>query len=575
MEVRPIPRWLITICALTIAAGAYFAVWSQHAYFWGVVPQNGITDGVAPIRVNEASPAHELGLRTGDRVDLHAMPLFERIRLYGYSGWRSDDRLTLPIVRGSGLLDFTIPHQVYRLRGDLEFEAYAAGLYWMALFGLFIAFRSGGRRQAHLLAAVLMLGVTLDNFFGNGFVTPWPIVDALVQCAHTFFNPSWSILLSIYAISFGTLTPLRRFVQRLLYATAAVAALLPSSAYVAALAAGTFPAALFTLADVAQVGPPLLSIVACALAFRATVGSKHASLVWSAVPFQLHALAYVFFRASYVLPIPGAYASGVVAAAAFLAPLGLTYALLNRRLIDIAFVLNRALVYSGVSVVVVALFVLVEWAATAWLQGLSHTESLIVGGGAALVIGVLLRTIHRQVDGALDWLFFRKRHENEEAIRTFAQEAPYVTDRATLLRRTEALLEMRADASFAQVLLPDQRGIAGYDIDDPALVAARAHKHAIDLHRYQTAIAGDLLYPMFSRGAFQGVIVLGPRRSGESFAPDEMSAIDALANGVADALDGAAVAGTLASIERELAALADAQQRIVQALAEQRQRERT
>ncbi len=48
--------------------------------------------------------------------------------------------------------------------------------------------------------------------------------------------------------------------------------------------------------------------------------------------------------------------------ASFLAPLGMSYALLNRRLLDLGFALNRAAVYTGVSIVVVGTFMLVEFA---------------------------------------------------------------------------------------------------------------------------------------------------------------------------------------------------------------------
>jgi hypothetical protein len=42
---------------------------------------------------------------------------------------------------------------------------------------------------------------------------------------------------------------------------------------------------------------------------------------------------------------------------------------------------------------------------------------------------------------------------------------------------------------------------------------------------------------MVARGRLIGVIAIGPKRSGESYAPDESAAIAQLANGVATALD--------------------------------------
>ena len=62
-------------------------------------------------------------------------------------------------------------------------------------------------------------------------------------------------------------------------------------------------------------------------------------------------------------------------------PVGLTYSVLSRRLLDVGFALNRAVVYSAVSVVVVGLFIvtgldkrletLIVEASPAWLTELT------------------------------------------------------------------------------------------------------------------------------------------------------------------------------------------------------------
>ena len=52
-----------------------------------------------------------------------------------------------------------------------------------------------------------------------------------------------------------------------------------------------------------------------------------------------------------------------------------------------------------------------------------------------------------------------------------------------------------------------------------------------------TSIEGDWAYPMVTRGRMQGALVLGPKRSSESYAPDESEAIMQVAHGVAGALD--------------------------------------
>ncbi len=127
---------------------------------------------------------------------------------------------------------------------------------------------------------------------------------------------------------------------------------------------------------------------------------------------------------------------GLVSTLVFLtAPVALTYAALSRRLIDVGFFLNRAAVFTIVSAIVIGGFVLAEWAASAWLASTTHTTSAVIGMVVALGLGISLRYIHRYVERFVDRVFFRKRHEDESALRRFAHEASYISDRSTLLDR--------------------------------------------------------------------------------------------------------------------------------------------
>jgi hypothetical protein len=52
-----------------------------------------------------------------------------------------------------------------------------------------------------------------------------------------------------------------------------------------------------------------------------------------------------------------------------------------------------------------------------------------------------------------------------------------------------------------------------------------------------TDLQGEFAYPMIARGRFLGAMAVGPKRSGESYAPDESHAIAALAHAVATSVD--------------------------------------
>jgi hypothetical protein len=216
----------------------------------------------------------------------------------------------------------------------------------------------------------------------------------------------------------------------------------------------------------------------------------------------------------------------------------MTYALFNRRLLDIGFALNRVAIFSGVSIIVVGSFMLIEWALGSWLQQTSHTTSLVVGAAVALLLGFSIRFVHDRVEHVLDRVFFRKRHEDEEAIRRFAREAAFVTDSSVLMERTADILKRHADASFARLALSNGNGkYAEVTENDPAIVSLRTWHRKLDLHGVETQFEGEFAYPMVSRGRLIGALLLGPKRSLESYAPDESDAIEDLAHHVGGVLD--------------------------------------
>jgi hypothetical protein len=120
----------------------------------------------------------------------------------------------------------------------------------------------------------------------------------------------------------------------------------------------------------------------------------------------------------------------------------------------------------------------------------------------------------------------------------FAREATFITDAETVLERASKTIEEHADASRVNFALYD--GVdryGGIAEDDPALVTLRASHEVVDLNTVDTAVNGEFAYPMLARGRLVGALVLGPKRNGESYAPDEASAIAQVAHGVGVALD--------------------------------------
>jgi hypothetical protein len=232
--------------------------------------------------------------------------------------------------------------------------------------------------------------------------------------------------------------------------------------------------------------------------------------------------------------------------ALFLTPFAIGYAILHRRLLDIGFVLNQAAVFSGVSLIIVGLFTLGEWLIGSWLGRMSHATNLTISAALVLTLGFSVRTIHSRVERVLDRAFFRKRHDDEMAIRNLAEHAADAGDAAALVREMKETLDKHADAAFVTLVMDDGSGRFGnVSQSDAAIVALRGRHTALDLKALSTQLQGEFAYPMIARGQLVGALVLGPKRSGESYAPDEAHAIMQLAHEVGSALHILALAKAL------------------------------
>ncbi len=228
-------------------------------------------------------------------------------------------------------------------------------------------------------------------------------------------------------------------------------------------------------------------------------------------------------------------------------PFGMGYAILRYRVLDIGFVVNRAIVFGGVSIVIVLVLGALEWFLGKFLVDISHTTSSIIELSLSLVLGLSLKSIHHRVDRFVDDFFFRERHESEAAIRRFATEASFITDLDVLENRAIEVVARHAHAARAAMYLAEPNRFVCVattsdmptivDENDPAVVRMRAFREPLILQAGDTSISGERAFPLIVRGHLTGMLVIGPKRSAEPYAPDEAGAIAALASAVGTAID--------------------------------------
>jgi hypothetical protein len=229
-------------------------------------------------------------------------------------------------------------------------------------------------------------------------------------------------------------------------------------------------------------------------------------------------------------------------------PAALFFGVLVRRVIDLGFVMNRVAVYSALSIVLLSIFVLLEFGISKLFLDTSRTGSLAIQLGIALAIGVSARYLHQVVDRLVDRVLFAKRHANESALRRFAHETEAYTSGAALLDRTLEVLSDHSETRGAAIYLTSDgraqmartRSSAfptSVDLDDPLLVKLRRWNEPVDTADVKTVFPDGMVFPMNARGKFIGALACQEKRDHSSFDPDERTSLLEVARDVGIALD--------------------------------------
>ena len=423
---------------------------------------------------------------------------------------------------------------------------------WFIACAALIAIRVSTSFDARVLGATLLCLCSLP-FNINSILVPNPTLSLLMYGFVQACGLAALTLLVLLSSHFGAQSRWRSWIAGAAYAAVALCAALYVQAHYAIVSNGNVWAPwIASSGDTSTQIPIIILLLATAVSAVATTpGNDRPRIAWLLLPLPV---ALTVAMVSNFIAVAGAswyvlVGMEVLAGIAMLlGALTVTYALLKRRVLDFEFVLGRTLVVATVSLIVVAAFILLEWLLGTVLTNVSHATGLIANGALALILGFSLRYIHARVDALVDAVLFRKRHNDERALRDFATEAQYVTDSQELLDRTMEMVRRHTDARNAAILCVDNGSYVtersfGDGIgslvpeNDGAILALKAWHKPIDPHHYETALRGALALPVLSRGRLLGILVLGERAGGEAYAPDEIEALSQFARGVGSSLD--------------------------------------
>ena len=415
---------------------------------------------------------------------------------------------------------------------------------------------SGSLQLAWLFALLVLLFNPTGPSWPHGLILAYEILDgatavAAFWCAGDFASRFLGDPEAAWA---------RRF-RRLSLGLAVVACGVSLGVSVQSVTATATPLVLQDAVFAALLAQTVLLLVGLAIAFRKAPEGERQKALWVAASLGVGIVGLVSAIVAEFAGIKEPLRDLPLLLLAAM-PVGCAYAILRYRLLDIAFIINRATVFGITSLLVLAGLALVDYGLQNLLGSWLLRTGLYVQLGLALAIGIATRPLHGRVDAFVDDLFFRERHRAERDLRQFAHDVAYIDDASVVLERTAETVARAAELRCSLFLLQADGGFRSapkrapfedaIERNDAAIVRMLATRTHVDLHDVPTAIAGDFAFPMFARDRLLGILVCGDKTAAvAAYAPDELDAISVVARAAGFALDLLRIE----ALERELETL--------------------
>ena len=218
------------------------------------------------------------------------------------------------------------------------------------------------------------------------------------------------------------------------------------------------------------------------------------------------------------------------------APVLFAYAILRHRVLDLGFAINRTLVYTLVSAILLAAFGLSE-------RGVDHLVSIegreknaLVDAAIAVVIFLTFHRVRDVVEHAVERSFFQRWKQAADTLRQFVRTSAFATRAETLTQAFPQALSRFADGAPAAIYLlndGDYRRVGGavpglpetLDTDDAILMKLRADPRPFRPEAGDSVVQAEVVAPMVHRNEVTGLALLGRKPSALDFRPDEIELI--------------------------------------------------
>jgi hypothetical protein len=505
------------------------------------------------IAVERGSPADRAGVRAGDRLANGGdYETASRVRA-PYAG----DRAMLTFERGRIRYTVTLTARsnpdfglLQRIGGVL---AYIPPTVFLIVAFMLVFLRPSIMSWSFYVFAVGYFGTSPAFMYWSHVLSPTAYF-ALTFVLSTIFG-AWSVLpLLPFVLRFpnGDVLGWRRRIDPFIWAFLVVAYVLYVIEWRSYTAAQSIPSWDIIPSTVIPLVAFALAGLILAKNFATATPSDRQRFAFVALGTLISFVAYAIY---FVPGVPFAVGQ-VIGFAVVLMPICVAYAVFRLRVLDVNFVINRALVIGVISVGVIAFVSLLDW----FFSRVVAIGRLAIGLEllATIAIGFLLDRINRTVEGLVEALFFRGRRLAERHLRRAAAALPYATNEDAIV---DGLVQIPVDAMdlaaaalyrrsengarFEGVATARQTTIApsGFDANDLLVRMLLAEERIIwldDVRSHldpQNAAIYTLAVPVTVRHELVTFTLYGAHANGAQLDPEEVVLLEELAREAARAYD--------------------------------------
>jgi hypothetical protein len=264
---------------------------------------------------------------------------------------------------------------------------------------------------------------------------------------------------------------------------------------------------------------------------------------------------------SSLIPIaPPLWVTNVLVSLNVLLPLTVAHAVVRHRVLDIDFVIGRALVYAVLTTMLAGVFGLLDWLFGSTLEELRLSR--FAEAAIAISIAFAFDFLHARTERVVEAVFFRKRRAAEARLARLARDLPdartfSLIERALVGEVVDAFgltsaalyrrLEENAGSAFVRTASHGWSDAQNASLDDEDLLvlALRSRKRPVDLAELpwrrddvpKRAHAPLVGIPINSRSQLAGLVLYGGHPDGSDVDPSEVVQLERLVGAASVALD--------------------------------------